>query len=87
MPSVPGRRVCVRFWRVHDLGALRVRNRTNGVLVLLALPVLLTASTALVFTSLARWLGADLGYLLGFCFYWLWCVSVPLILFGKDGFL
>jgi membrane protease YdiL (CAAX protease family) len=54
---------------------------------LLALPVLLTASTALAFASLARWLGADLGYLLGFCFYWLWCVSVPLILFGKEGLL
>jgi membrane protease YdiL (CAAX protease family) len=40
-----------------------------------------------VFTSLARWLGADLGYLLGFCFYWLWCVGVPLVLFGKDGLL
>jgi membrane protease YdiL (CAAX protease family) len=54
---------------------------------LLALPVLLTASTALVFTLLTGWLGADLGYVLGFGFYWLWCVSVPLVLFGKDGFL
>lgn len=54
---------------------------------LLGLPVLLTASTALVFTTLVRWLGTDLGYLLGFCFYWLWCVSVPLVLLGRDGFL
>jgi membrane protease YdiL (CAAX protease family) len=55
--------------------------------LLLALPILLTASTALVFTLLARWLGPDLGYLLGFAFYWLWCVGVPLVLFGKEGFL
>ncbi len=54
---------------------------------LLILPILLTASTAIVFTSLARRLGPDLGYLLGFVFYWLWCVGVPLVLFGKEGFL
>jgi membrane protease YdiL (CAAX protease family) len=66
---------------------LNVRSRTVGVLVVLALPVLLTGSTAVVFTSLARWLGPDLGYLLGFCYYWLLCVGVPLVLFGKDGFL
>jgi membrane protease YdiL (CAAX protease family) len=61
--------------------------KPGGKAFLLILPILLTSSTALVFTSLAGWLGADLGYLLGFGFYWLWCVSVPLLLFGKDGFL
>jgi membrane protease YdiL (CAAX protease family) len=40
-----------------------------------------------VFTLLGDWLGADLGYILGFAFYWLWCVSVPIVLFGKEGFL
>ena len=58
-----------------------------GKAFLLFLPLLLTTSTALAFTFLARWLGADLGYLWGFGFYWLWCVSVPLVLFGKDGFV
>ena len=52
---------------------------------LVLLPVLLTSSTALVFGGAARWLGDDIGYLIGFGFYWLWCWSVPLICWGKDG--
>ena len=55
---------------------------------LISLPLLLLLSTALVFTSLARWLGKEWGYLLGFAFYdLLWCIAVPLLLLGKDGFL
>jgi membrane protease YdiL (CAAX protease family) len=53
---------------------------------LLALPVLLTSGTALVFSGAARWLGNDAGYLVGFGFYWLWCLSIPLTYWGKDGF-
>jgi membrane protease YdiL (CAAX protease family) len=52
---------------------------------LIILPVLLTSSTALVFGGAAQWLGDDVGYLIGFAFYWLWCLSVPLVCWGKDG--
>jgi membrane protease YdiL (CAAX protease family) len=55
---------------------------------LIGLPALLLASTALVFTTLARWLGKNLGYVLGFAFYDLvWCILVPLLLLGRKGFL
>jgi membrane protease YdiL (CAAX protease family) len=55
---------------------------------LISLPILLLLSTAFVFTTLARWLGNELGYVLGFAFYDLfWCITVPLVLLGKDGFL
>lgn len=52
----------------------------------LLLPFLLIPSTALVFFSLSRWLGADLGYVLGFLFYWvLWCLVVPLVILKREG--
>jgi len=64
-----------------DMGASRKR-------LLIGLPALLLASTALVFTTLARQLGRDLGYVLGFAFYDLvWCILVPLLLLGRKGFL
>jgi membrane protease YdiL (CAAX protease family) len=54
---------------------------------LISLPLLLLLSTAFVFTTLARWLGKEWGYLLGFAFYdLLWCITVPLVLLGKGGF-
>ncbi len=53
---------------------------------LLILPILLTASTAFVFVRAAQWLGNDKGYLLGFGFYWVWCLSVPLVFWGKSAF-
>lgn len=53
---------------------------------LLVLPVLLIPSTALVFVSLSGWLNAELGYVLGFAFYWLvWCLLVPLHMIGGGG--
>lgn len=58
---------------------------TEGRVSLLVLPFLLIPSTALAFSLLSRWLGADAGYLLGFSVYWLWCLAVPLILFGRGG--
>jgi len=52
-----------------------------------AIPFLLLPSTALVFTLAARQLGREKGYLLGFLFYWIvWCLLVPLLLLGLDGF-
>jgi membrane protease YdiL (CAAX protease family) len=55
---------------------------------LVSLPLLLLLSTAFVFTALARWLGKEWGYVLGFGFYDLfWCVTVPLVLLGKSAFL
>ncbi len=53
---------------------------------LLVLPILLISSTALVFSGAAQWLENDKGYLLGFGFYWTWCLSVPIICWGKHGF-
>ncbi|NOY08079.1 MAG: CPBP family intramembrane metalloprotease [Spirochaetes bacterium] len=55
---------------------------------LFGLPVLLLLSTAVVFTFLSQWLNKELGYVLGFVFYYsVWCISVPLIYLGKDGIL
>jgi membrane protease YdiL (CAAX protease family) len=52
-----------------------------------AIPSLLLPSTALVFTIASRHLGREKGYLLGFLFYWIvWCLLVPLLLLGRDGF-
>jgi membrane protease YdiL (CAAX protease family) len=52
---------------------------------LLTLPLLLIPSTALVFLLTSQWLGKDLGYVLGFLFYWLvWCLLVPFALLGRD---
>lgn len=53
---------------------------------LLLLPILLILSTALVFVSLSKWLNAELGYVLGFIFYWLiWCFLVPYFLLKREG--
>jgi hypothetical protein len=52
---------------------------------LILLPVVLTSSTAFVFSETAQRLGNDEGYLLGFGFYWIWCLGVPCIFWGKDG--
>ena len=55
---------------------------------LLVLPFGLIFSTTIVFTFLSKRLGKDASYLLGFIFYWIiWCVVVPLLYLGKDGFL
>ena len=55
---------------------------------LLLLPILLILSTALVFMSLSKWLKAELGYVLGFIFYWLvWCFFVPLLMLKREGFI
>ena len=53
---------------------------------LLILPFLLVLSTALVFTFAAKRLGKELGYLLGFLFYWgVWCFFVPLLILKREG--
>ena len=53
---------------------------------LLALPFLLVPSTALVFILSAKWLGKELGYVLGFVFYWIvWCLFVPLSILKREG--
>ncbi len=53
---------------------------------LLILPFILIPSTALVFVSLSQWLNAELGYVLGFLFYWvIWCFLVPLKILKKEG--
>ena len=53
-------------------------------LLFLALPILLIASASCVFYFAARLWGRDIGYLVGFLFYWLiWCLLVPLLLLGR----
>jgi CAAX protease family protein len=55
---------------------------------LLVLPLILIPSAVLVFNLSSKRLGKEAGYLLGFLFYWIvWCLLLPLILLGKDGFL
>ena len=55
---------------------------------LFALPIVLIPTAALVFEGLSKIMGKEAGYLLGFLFYWtIWCLLVPLIYLGKDGFL
>jgi len=50
-------------------------------------PFLLLLSTSAVFMIAAQWLGNDLGYLIGFGFYWLfWCLLVPWLVVRKQGF-
>lgn len=52
------------------------------------LPILLLASTALVFSAGAHWLGKAWGYVIGFLFYnGFWCILIPLLLLGKSQFL
>ncbi len=54
----------------------------------IAIPFILLPSTALVFAHASRAFGKERGYLLGFLFYWIiWCLIVPLIFLGRDGFL
>jgi len=55
---------------------------------LLFLPLLLLLSTALIFFLFSQGLGKELGYVLGFTFYWvIWCIMVPLLILGKKGFI
>jgi hypothetical protein len=62
--------------------------KTHLLIFLLALPFLLLPSTALVFSWLAKRLGKEKGYLLGFCFYWMfWCLLIPLMILGLEDFL
>ena len=57
-------------------------------LVAFALPLTLIPSAAFVFNLSSKLLGKETGYLLGLLFYWtIWCLLVPLILLGKEGFL
>ena len=58
-----------------------------GLYAVLLLPVALIISAWLVFTSLAQQFGRERGYLLGFLFYWgAWCLLVPLLFLGWNGF-
>jgi len=52
---------------------------------LLLLPLVLIATTYVVFQYSARRWGSSRGYLLGFLFYWIvWCLIVPLLLIGPQ---
>lgn len=52
--------------------------------MILAIPVLLILTTALVFRYASLTFGKEEGYLLGFGFYWcFWCLFIPWLLMGK----
>ena len=52
--------------------------------MILAIPLLLIFTTALVFRYASTAFGKEKGYLVGFGFYWLfWCVLIPCLLVGK----
>jgi deazaflavin-dependent oxidoreductase (nitroreductase family) len=52
----------------------------------LLLPLVLIASTGIVFRVASQWLVKDAAYLLGFGFYWLfWCLLIPGLVFKKPG--
>jgi len=55
---------------------------------LLLLPLILIATTALVFYVSSNLLGNNLGYIIGFSFYYIfWCYGATLALMGKKGFV
>lgn len=55
---------------------------------LILLPLALILSTALVFYFSSRFLGNNLGYVIGFSFYYIfWCYGAPFALMGKKQFL
>jgi membrane protease YdiL (CAAX protease family) len=63
-----------------------VKPRPRQIAFLLLLPFLLVPSTALVFVSTSRWVNAELGYVLGFLFYWVvWCTLIPLYILKTEG--
>jgi membrane protease YdiL (CAAX protease family) len=52
------------------------------------LPLLLLITTWAAFQLLTARFGQKTGYFLGFIFYWLfWCLTVPLILIGKESII
>ena len=53
----------------------------NKKTILLILPIILITSTAMVFHFATQFSSSELGYLIGFLFYWLfWCLLVPFLL-------
>jgi membrane protease YdiL (CAAX protease family) len=72
---------------VQPADDIRKRLPVQRKTFLTILPILLLASTALVFSTGAYWLGKAWGYALGFVFYnGFWCILVPLWLLGGSGF-
>ena len=63
-----------------------MKQTSSKKLFLLILPFLLSPSTILVFVPISRRLNAELGYVLGFLFYWIiWCILVPLFILKREG--
>lgn len=54
--------------------------------VLLVAPLVLVASTYIVFQAALHYFGQVDGYMIGFAFYWVvWGIAVPLFTVGRDG--
>lgn len=52
--------------------------------MIVAIPPLLMLTTFLVFKSASKTLGQEMGYLIGFGFYWIfWCLAIPWLLMGN----
>jgi membrane protease YdiL (CAAX protease family) len=63
-----------------------MKQHSSKQLFLLILPFLLSPSTILVFVPISRRLNPELGYVLGFLFYWIvWCILVPLFILKIEG--
>lgn len=60
---------------------MQTLNLSKKKLLFTVLPILLIGSTSMVFYFASLILGAYLGYLIGFVFYWFfWCLLIPRII-------
>jgi len=60
----------------------------RGKLIFLILPMILYLVMGVIFTIAVRWLGKDIGYLLGFACYWLvFGLAIPVALVGRNNFV
>ena len=67
---------------------MKIENPKTKVSLLLLLPLILTSTTALIFYVSSNFFGDNLGYAIGFSFYYvLWCYGVTLAVMGKTGFV
>lgn len=65
----------------------KTKSKTKSYFLLL-LPLVLIATTALVFYVSSRFLGSNLGYIIGFSFYYIfWCYGATFASMGKKGFI
>lgn len=65
-----------------------IKDKTKNRSYLLLLPLILIATTAIIFYISSHYLGNNLGYIVGFSFYYIfWCYGTTLALLGKTEFV